>query len=243
MIGDEIMLTWSSSADDGDQRRLELLERKMVRTEDVLDALQRRANELYKPESTLHATNNRPPPQTEAEREKQSRRPTAALDTDTDDKHGAELPTEEEIGQYTDWHVVLEKVSWVCDYLEAIRVEKSGREIHQKRLFLEGEYLSAEIISDEIVLTWSPSADDGHKHCLELLERKIVRAEDILDALQRRADELYEPESTPQRTTAALDMDPDPEDKYNMDPTSLVLFAIDLFDIRKDREEAFEYFV
>jgi len=28
-----------------------------------------------------------------------------------------------------------------------------------------------------------------------------------------------------------------------MDPTSLVLFAIELFDIRKDREEAFEWFV
>lgn len=28
-----------------------------------------------------------------------------------------------------------------------------------------------------------------------------------------------------------------------MDPTSLVLFAIELFDIRKDREEAFECFV
>jgi hypothetical protein len=33
------------------------------------------------------------------------------------------------------------------------------------------------------------------------------------------------------------------EHKYNMDPTSLVLIALELFDIRKDREEAFEYFV
>ncbi|KAI6117237.1 hypothetical protein EDD16DRAFT_1885359 [Pisolithus croceorrhizus] len=31
--------------------------------------------------------------------------------------------------------------------------------------------------------------------------------------------------------------------KYNMDPTSLVLFAIELLDIRKDKEEAFECFV
>ncbi|KAI6007987.1 hypothetical protein EDC04DRAFT_2966355 [Pisolithus marmoratus] len=37
--------------------------------------------------------------------------------------------------------------------------------------------------------------------------------------------------------------DPDLEVKYNMDPTSLVLFAIELLDIRKDREEAFECFV
>ncbi|KAH7911083.1 hypothetical protein BJ138DRAFT_1086309 [Hygrophoropsis aurantiaca] len=32
------------------------------------------------------------------------------------------------------------------------------------------------------------------------------------------------------------------ESKYNMDPTSLVLFAIELLDIRKDKEEAFECF-
>ncbi|KAI6108231.1 hypothetical protein F5141DRAFT_1121720 [Pisolithus sp. B1] len=37
--------------------------------------------------------------------------------------------------------------------------------------------------------------------------------------------------------------DPDVEVKYNMDPTSLVLFAIELLDIRKDKEEAFECFV
>ncbi|KAI6009846.1 hypothetical protein EDC04DRAFT_2871337 [Pisolithus marmoratus] len=37
--------------------------------------------------------------------------------------------------------------------------------------------------------------------------------------------------------------EPDVEAKYNMDPTSLVLFAIELLDTRKDREEAFECFV
>ncbi|KAI6046460.1 hypothetical protein EDC04DRAFT_3136611 [Pisolithus marmoratus] len=37
--------------------------------------------------------------------------------------------------------------------------------------------------------------------------------------------------------------EPDVEVKYNMDPTNLVLFAIELLDIRKDREEAFECFM
>jgi len=55
-------------------------------------------------------------------------------------KGSAELPTRGEIGRYTDLHAVLEKVSWVCDYLEAIRVEKAGREIHQKLFFMEGEW-------------------------------------------------------------------------------------------------------
>ena len=33
------------------------------------------------------------------------------------------------------------------------------------------------------------------------------------------------------------------EYKYNMDPTSLSLLGLEYFDIRKDKEEAFEYFV
>lgn len=33
------------------------------------------------------------------------------------------------------------------------------------------------------------------------------------------------------------------EARYNMDPTSLVLLGLDLFDLREDREEAFEHFM
>lgn len=33
------------------------------------------------------------------------------------------------------------------------------------------------------------------------------------------------------------------EHQYNMDPTSLALIGLELFDIRKDRDEAFEYFL
>ncbi|KAH8100099.1 hypothetical protein BXZ70DRAFT_205906 [Cristinia sonorae] len=36
---------------------------------------------------------------------------------------------------------------------------------------------------------------------------------------------------------------PTVESKYNMDPTSLVLIALDLVDIRQSKEEAFEYFI
>jgi hypothetical protein len=37
--------------------------------------------------------------------------------------------------------------------------------------------------------------------------------------------------------------EPDVGEIYNMDPTSLVLIALELYDIRKDKEAAFEYFV
>ena len=33
------------------------------------------------------------------------------------------------------------------------------------------------------------------------------------------------------------------EMQYNMDPTSLVLIALDLYDIRKAKDDAFEYFM
>ncbi|KAI9458075.1 hypothetical protein HD554DRAFT_2029732 [Boletus coccyginus] len=95
-----------------------------------------------------------------------------------DVKDGAELPAKDHIGRYADWHEALEKACWVRKYLEAIRVEKAGREIHQKRFFLKGKL------------------DDGHKRRLKLLEREMVRAVDVLDALQGRAYELYKPEST-----------------------------------------------
>jgi len=51
----------------------------------------------------------------------------------------SQLPTQEQIGRYKTWHAALEKARWVRKCLEAIRVEKAGREIHQKRFFLKGE--------------------------------------------------------------------------------------------------------
>lgn len=44
-------------------------------------------------------------------------------------------------------------------------------------------------------------------------------------------------------TVVVFDANEEQEDKYNMDPTSLTLIALELFDIRKDRQEAFEYFL
>ncbi|KAF7970838.1 hypothetical protein HWV62_22792 [Athelia sp. TMB] len=49
----------------------------------------------------------------------------------------------------------------------------------------------------------------------------------------------------PSQSPCALypfEYDPASEQKYNMDPTSLVLVGLELFDIRKDKDGAFEYF-
>ncbi|KAG8216307.1 hypothetical protein J3R82DRAFT_6373 [Butyriboletus roseoflavus] len=110
-----------------------------------------------------------------------------------DVKGSANLPTKEQIGRYTDWHAALEKSRWVRKYLEAIRVEKAGRHIHQRRFFLK--------------------VDDGHRRRLKLLEREMIKAVDVLDALQKRAFELHQHNDTlhamndQARSTAEVDLE------------------------------------
>lgn len=44
-------------------------------------------------------------------------------------------------------------------------------------------------------------------------------------------------------TVVVFDASEESVDKYNMDPTSLALIALELCDIRKEKEDAFEYFL
>ncbi|KAG2744884.1 hypothetical protein P692DRAFT_201105309, partial [Suillus brevipes Sb2] len=86
-------------------------------------------------------------------------------------KSGRELPTKEQILRYTDLHFTLDKARWVRKYLESIRVERTGRNMHQKRFFLK--------------------VDDGHNIRLKVLAKKMVEAVDTLNDLQARALDLY----------------------------------------------------
>ncbi|KAG2744882.1 hypothetical protein P692DRAFT_201841408 [Suillus brevipes Sb2] len=86
-------------------------------------------------------------------------------------KSGRELPTKEQIQRYTDLHFTLDKARWVRKYLESIRVERTGRMIHQNRFFLK--------------------VDDGHKIRLKVLAKKMVEAVDTLKDIQARALDLY----------------------------------------------------
>jgi hypothetical protein len=52
-------------------------------------------------------------------------------------KQGQQLPTAEQIGRYADWHVPRDKARWVRKYLEAIRAERTGRDLHSRRFFLK----------------------------------------------------------------------------------------------------------
>ncbi|KAF8623675.1 hypothetical protein AX17_007373 [Amanita inopinata Kibby_2008] len=49
--------------------------------------------------------------------------------------------------------------------------------------------------------------------------------------------------SPPTTDSLVINTSPDLEHKYNMDPTSLALLGLEYFDIRKDKEEAFECFL
>ncbi|KAF8056631.1 hypothetical protein FPV67DRAFT_1729807 [Lyophyllum atratum] len=86
------------------------------------------------------------------------------------------IPTKEQVDQYTDLHVVPEKTRWLREYLEAIRVERTGRDIHQRRFFLK--------------------ADDGHKIRIKVLAKEMGKAVDGLDGLYTRASELHFAQST-----------------------------------------------
>ncbi|OAX38293.1 hypothetical protein K503DRAFT_770624 [Rhizopogon vinicolor AM-OR11-026] len=88
-----------------------------------------------------------------------------------DVKSGRELPTKQDIERYTNLDTTLEKIRWLRKYLESIRVERTGRDIHQRRFFLK--------------------ADDGHKKRIKALAKKMVTAVEILSSLQERALDLY----------------------------------------------------
>jgi hypothetical protein len=53
-------------------------------------------------------------------------------------KREGNLPAKVQIDRSTDIHSLLKQARWARKYLEAIRVERSGREIHSRRFFLKG---------------------------------------------------------------------------------------------------------
>ena len=49
-----------------------------------------------------------------------------------------DIPDEEQIKQYKDVSSSVKKARMIRKYVEAIRVERTGRQIHQSRFFLKG---------------------------------------------------------------------------------------------------------
>ena len=55
-----------------------------------------------------------------------------------DIKQGQSIPTPAQIAGYNKVGLALEKARFMRQYVEAIRVERAGRDIHGRRFFLKG---------------------------------------------------------------------------------------------------------
>ena len=56
-------------------------------------------------------------------------------------RNGNELPTDKDIEQYVNRKVAMDKLKWIQSFINAIREERTGREIHNKQFFLKGACL------------------------------------------------------------------------------------------------------
>jgi hypothetical protein len=92
---------------------------------------------------------------------------------------GATIPTRHAIEKYTDLQPAKDKAAWIRRYLEAIREERTGREIHHRRFFLKSEFRALLIVCRPHLLT----VDDGHKKRLKVLRKEMIAAVEAMDVL------------------------------------------------------------
>ncbi|KAF7342643.1 hypothetical protein MSAN_02021100 [Mycena sanguinolenta] len=117
---------------------------------------------------------------------------------------GALIPAKDEVLTYTSLPTVLEKARLVKNYVNAIREERTGREIHHTRFFLK--------------------VDDGHKIRLKLLAKQMVRAVEIRDALEARAMALHlENDPAKEWMHEFQTLSPEDEEDSNLDPITSYL--------------------
>ncbi|KAF8177823.1 hypothetical protein K438DRAFT_1726697 [Mycena galopus ATCC 62051] len=81
------------------------------------------------------------------------------------------IPTKEDILDYTSVSTILEKARMMKQYVNAIREERAGREIHHGRFFMK--------------------VDSGHKMRLNILAKQMTHGVEIRDALEARAMALH----------------------------------------------------
>ncbi|KAJ6616393.1 hypothetical protein B0H10DRAFT_2037791 [Mycena sp. CBHHK59/15] len=81
------------------------------------------------------------------------------------------VPTKEDIEGYASISTILEKARMMKKYVNAIREERTGRDIHHRRFFLK--------------------VDDGHKIRIDILAKRMTEGVEIRDALEARAMAIY----------------------------------------------------
>ncbi|KAJ7067304.1 hypothetical protein C8F01DRAFT_1051765 [Mycena amicta] len=88
-----------------------------------------------------------------------------------DSTFDAALPTKDAVSAETSIPILLDHARMVKKYVNAIREERTGRDIHHKRFFLK--------------------VDEGHKMRLKILERRMVEGVEIREAIETRAMRLH----------------------------------------------------
>jgi hypothetical protein len=118
---------------------------------------------------------------------------------------GSTIPTRHVIEKYTDLQPAKDKAAWIRQYLEAIREERTGREIHHRRFFLRSEFRALLVVCHPHFLT----VDDGHKKRLKVLRKEMIAAVEAMDALNAKILELclkdspnYSTAARPEKTSA-----------------------------------------
>jgi len=69
-------------------------------------------------------------------------------------KQSGSIPTTHEIELYGKLEVVLKKINFVRKYIEAVRVERTGRRIHGTRFFLKSAFISSSKQSPMLTVTF-----------------------------------------------------------------------------------------
>lgn len=68
-------------------------------------------------------------------------------------KQSGSISTTHEIGLYNKLEVVLKKINFVRKYIEAVRVERTGRRIHGSHFFLKSTFISLKL-SPMLIVTF-----------------------------------------------------------------------------------------
>ncbi|KAJ7166953.1 hypothetical protein C8R46DRAFT_951572 [Mycena filopes] len=117
------------------------------------------------------------------------------------------IPTKEEVMAYTSIPEILEKAHLMKQYVNAIRQERTGRDIHHTRFFLK--------------------VDDGHKIRIKVLAKQMSQGVEIRDALEARAMALHlkdhpAKEWAEKFQTGPVGEDDDDDDQPGVDPVAFI---------------------
>ncbi|KAK7019985.1 hypothetical protein R3P38DRAFT_2972132 [Favolaschia claudopus] len=114
----------------------------------------------------------------------------------------ASIPTKSDISEYDSVTAIFEKSRMMKRYVNAIRAERTGRQIHHGRFFLK--------------------VDSGHKMRLNILEKRMVQGVEIRDALETKAMQIHLEEHPAKDWIEEFRAPPDEDDEFEKPREGLI---------------------